>query len=546
MRRPIRVLLTATSLLAATLAHATPSHLWSHRFQGTDEADVYRLVVDPSGNLVMTGPFLGRIWFPDAEYISLGLRDIFVVKFDRNGNTIWSWRVGQSNSDRALDVDTDLVGNVIAGGHVAPTGTDINAMVVKYDPDGTQKFLKIFGVGDNKVQIVDAIAVDLQKNTIVAGEFDTSIDLGGGPLLATGGRTIFLAKLGQLGEHIWSKRFTTATTSAFFLTSLEVRADGHSVLYGMVDGSIDFGSGIVLTSAGLRDVFLAEFDANGNIVWADNYGDATEQVAGMLGLNESGQIAITGYHYGVVNFGGAALTATGPPDAFVAVLAPDGAHAWSNTFGATGIQWGLDVTWADNQDVVLMVRGVGTVDFGGGPVAASGGGSNVFLARFFGATGNHRSSTRFFSAAGMDAQIAEDNGRLFLAGNVIGDVDFGGGLLSGSNVYGEVYIAGFTDILTGVAAPPLDATLQQNVPNPFNPTTTIGYTLHASARAVIEIFDASGRVVARLDQGTRPGGTYTATWDGHDRSGRAAASGVYFSRLPGMPAAQARKMVLLK
>ena len=546
MHRRTMTTLAAALLLIAAVAHATPAHLWSHRFDGTDDADVYRLVVDPFGNLVMTGPFIGRIWFPDADYISLGLRDIFIARFDPNGITIWTRRVGQANSDRGLDVDTDLVGNVIAGGHVAPTGTDVNALVVKYKPDGTETFLKIFGVGDNQVQIVDAVAVDLQKNTIVAGEFDTSINLGGGPLLATGGRTIFLAKLDQLGNHIWSKRLTTTTSLAFFLTSLEVRADGHSILYGMLDGSIDFGSGIVLTGAGLRDVFLAEFDANGNIVWAENYGDAGDQIAGALALNESGQIAITGYSYAGVNFGGSLLTATGPPDPFVAVLSPTGTHAWSKIFTGAGIQWGLDVTWAENQDVVLMVRGFGTLDFGGGPLAASGTGSNVFLARFFGATGNYRTSARFFSTGGMDAQIAEDNGRLFLAGNAIGDVDFGGGPLTGSNVYGEVYIAGFKDILTGVSTPLLDATLEQNVPNPFNPGTTIGYTLAAPARAVIEIFDASGRVVARLDEGSQPAGAHSVAWDGRDRSGRRVASGVYFYRLEGMPAAQSRKMVLLK
>jgi flagellar hook assembly protein FlgD len=97
-----------------------------------------------------------------------------------------------------------------------------------------------------------------------------------------------------------------------------------------------------------------------------------------------------------------------------------------------------------------------------------------------------------------------------------------------------------------VITPAVAAALRLNDPNPFNPTTTIEYTVAERGPAVIAIYDAKGALVARLDQGTRPAGTYRVEWNGRDASGRAVASGVYFYSLAGAPEVAARKMVLLK
>jgi flagellar hook assembly protein FlgD len=90
------------------------------------------------------------------------------------------------------------------------------------------------------------------------------------------------------------------------------------------------------------------------------------------------------------------------------------------------------------------------------------------------------------------------------------------------------------------------ATLGQNVPNPFNPTTSIPYTLERGANVVIGIYDASGTRVAQLSEGLRSPGAHSAMWSGRDASGGAVASGVYFYRLEGAGDISARKMILLK
>ncbi|MCI0452587.1 MAG: T9SS type A sorting domain-containing protein [Candidatus Latescibacteria bacterium] len=100
--------------------------------------------------------------------------------------------------------------------------------------------------------------------------------------------------------------------------------------------------------------------------------------------------------------------------------------------------------------------------------------------------------------------------------------------------------------LVSVTMPELVTVLAQNYPNPFNPKTTIEYTLAARARVAVGIYDATGALVIRFDQGTRDAGTHRVEWSGNDASGKPVGSGVYFYRLEGVKGIAPRKMVLLK
>ncbi len=89
--------------------------------------------------------------------------------------------------------------------------------------------------------------------------------------------------------------------------------------------------------------------------------------------------------------------------------------------------------------------------------------------------------------------------------------------------------------------------LYPNVPNPFNPSTTIRYDVPAGGGSVtLRIYDVSGRLVRTLVNGPQTAGQKTVIWDGKDDGGRSAASGVYFSRLQAPGYNKTMKMVLLK
>jgi hypothetical protein len=92
-----------------------------------------------------------------------------------------------------------------------------------------------------------------------------------------------------------------------------------------------------------------------------------------------------------------------------------------------------------------------------------------------------------------------------------------------------------------------EARLRQNVPNPFNPVTTICYVLpEGGDRVLLEIFDAAGRHVRTLIDGYRDGGSQSVAWGGDDEKGRTVASGIYFYRLVTARSRDTKRMVLLK
>ncbi len=88
--------------------------------------------------------------------------------------------------------------------------------------------------------------------------------------------------------------------------------------------------------------------------------------------------------------------------------------------------------------------------------------------------------------------------------------------------------------------------LKQNYPNPFNPSTTIRFDLERSGRVRIAVYDASGRLVSILLDGTRDAGSYSIDWKGTDTGGKAVASGVYFYSIRAGEFMQRRKMVLIR
>jgi hypothetical protein len=104
-------------------------------------------------------------------------------------------------------------------------------------------------------------------------------------------------------------------------------------------------------------------------------------------------------------------------------------------------------------------------------------------------------------------------------------------------------------------APPTDAgvgpsignALRQNVPNPFNPSTRIEYSLREDGPVTLRVFDVRGRLVRTLVEAQRQtAGAHYARWRGIDDSGNPLPSGIYFYRLSAGSYKECRKMVLLR
>jgi len=85
-----------------------------------------------------------------------------------------------------------------------------------------------------------------------------------------------------------------------------------------------------------------------------------------------------------------------------------------------------------------------------------------------------------------------------------------------------------------------------NYPNPFNPVTTIAYSLPEDSQISISIFNIKGQEVKELTSGIQPAGNYNITWNGKDESGKDVTSGIYFYKLKTNGKELTRKMLMLK
>ena len=85
-----------------------------------------------------------------------------------------------------------------------------------------------------------------------------------------------------------------------------------------------------------------------------------------------------------------------------------------------------------------------------------------------------------------------------------------------------------------------------NFPNPFNPVTTISYTIPQNSFVNIDIFDVRGRLIYGLCEGYQTQGQHEVTWNGVDKSGATAASGVYYYRIETNRGTITKSMIMLK
>ena len=97
-----------------------------------------------------------------------------------------------------------------------------------------------------------------------------------------------------------------------------------------------------------------------------------------------------------------------------------------------------------------------------------------------------------------------------------------------------------------VFAQPQVYSLLQNWPNPFNPETSLRYSLPAASRVTLTVFDMLGQKVRILVDQPQDAGTYSVQWNGRDEHGRSVASGLYLYRIEAGQFAQTRKMTLLR
>ncbi|MGZ4034601.1 MAG: T9SS type A sorting domain-containing protein, partial [Bacteroidia bacterium] len=240
-----------------------------------------------------------------------GSSDIYIIKYDSLGNVTWATSFGGAGFDDGTGIITDAAGNIyISGDFYGPSitigsttltnaggldGTS-DAFLVKYDPLGN--IIWVRGAGSTDQDYAGRLAVDATGNILMVGTFSSpSITFGSTTLFNTSGTSsnFYIVKYDSSGNNIWAKK--AGSTSDENAGDIKIDLSGNVIVSGAFKGpSIVFGSTTLTNaSSGSMDLFLVKYDGSGNVIWAKRAGGTAEDSGRNLSVDASGNIFVTGY-----------------------------------------------------------------------------------------------------------------------------------------------------------------------------------------------------------------------------------------------------------
>lgn len=381
---------------------------------GGSSGDVgYSIAVDASNNVYVTGTFQGTVDFDPgggiANLTSTSGSDVFIAKYDANGNYVYAFPIGGSGSATGFAVKSDDLGNTYVGGYFSgtfdfdPAAGVVNLtsagsndfFITKYDALGNYVFAK--AIGNSGIDILTGLAIDGLGNIYVTGYFQSTVDFDPGAgtanLTATGILDLFLAKYDASGNYVYAKKAGgTGGTGSIVSNGIAVDVNGNAYLTGSFNNTIDFdpGAGTVnLTASGSNNIFIAKYDASGNYVYAHKAGTTGSSDGKSIVVDNAGNVYATGYFQNTVDFdpgaGTANLASMGNNDIFLVKYDAAGNYVNAKTMGSTSTEVANNIALDGSGNIVIAGVIISTADFdpGAGTAALTATNSfDVFIAKY--------------------------------------------------------------------------------------------------------------------------------------------------------------------
>jgi hypothetical protein len=305
---------------------------WINQFGGPKDDYSYSVAVDSKGRCAVTGRFEHSITIGSVVLTSQNdsLYDLFVAKFDKKGNVLWATSAGGSSPSAYVypnDITMDASNNIfISGTYTGPvTFGDLTlysaeeAFLVKLNSNG--KFKMAVDAGSRCYYTY--LATDASSNIYVTGSYGpygyTSVI--GNITLVTNGpyMDIYIAKFNSSGAVQWVK--TGGSSQNDYAGGIAVDPAGNAWISGYVKGSPAVFGSKSFTGAGNDDIYVAGYDATGNIKWLAHAGGSDVDNASDLAYDGKNTLYVTGNFKAQTKFGSINLTASSPSaDVFIAAL----------------------------------------------------------------------------------------------------------------------------------------------------------------------------------------------------------------------------------
>ena len=399
---------------ATFVAKYTPTGMlvWAERINGTGMIMGLGISVETTGDVYVTGSFLGTTDFDPgsgtSSITSLGNEDGFILKLSATGGFVWVRRIGGPALDRFVSiavsagfvsvtgrfsgtVDFDPGPGVV---NLAATNPVYGIFVLRLNNAGIFQWARSFG-GSNFGSEGTCVVADSAGAIYVGGGFTGIMAMGSFTLTNSGSLYAgYVAKLNSAGTVVFADSIQPPEV---LVKSIALDPGGNVVVAGAFNGGTDFdpGPGIFTLNAIAIDAFVLKLNPSGSFAWARRFGGSTNNStwAFAVATDSNSNIYTTGQFESTTDFDPSAavfnLTAIGIwSDNFISQLSPSGAFMWTGKQGGNLADTGLGIAvhgcYGTPTQVNVTGRFEGTGDFDptvGTANLTSSGSSDMFTAQ---------------------------------------------------------------------------------------------------------------------------------------------------------------------
>jgi len=378
------------SFMLLTSAHSQTMQ-WTKTVSGSGAQNILSIATDVQGNIYSTGWHTGSTDFDPGIGVSTltsnGSSDIFVTKFDANGNFVWARNYGSTAADEGISINLAIDGSIYVTGHYQSTvgfgSTNLvsqgsfDCFALKLDSSGNVMWARSFGGASTDFS--SSITSDQAGNVYVGGTFGGTVDFDPGPgvlsLTSSGSTDIFICKLNATGNLIWARALGGSITET--LGDLEVDRNNRLYITGSFRSTVDFDVNLGVqnrtANAGFtNDNFIVKWDTASNFMWVHTFGSTGAESSKSMSITPSNELINVGNFSSTVDFNPDSiavfnLTAAGFNAMYVLKLDSNGSFVWAKGIGGIDNNAAFATRADDSGNVYLSGWFKDTVDFDPNP-----------------------------------------------------------------------------------------------------------------------------------------------------------------------------------